>query len=39
MVIRRKIDPKVEGIINTIGFILLMAFILYITFIDIGRFF
>ncbi len=39
MVIRRKIDPKVEGVINTIGFILLMAFILYITFIDIGRFF
>ncbi|MFW6119598.1 MAG: M50 family metallopeptidase [Petrotogales bacterium] len=39
MVIRRRIDPKVEGVINTIGFILLMAFILYITFIDIGRFF
>ncbi|TYB94737.1 MAG: PDZ domain-containing protein [Kosmotoga sp.] len=39
MVIRRRINPKVEGIINTIGFILLMAFILYITFIDIGRFF
>ncbi|MFO7882560.1 MAG: site-2 protease family protein [Kosmotogaceae bacterium] len=39
MVIRRRIDPKVEGVINTIGFVLLMAFILYITFIDIGRFF
>ncbi len=34
---RRKINPKVEGIIHTIGFLLLMAFLAYITFMDIGR--
>ncbi len=38
MVIRRRIPPKVEGYIHAVGFFMLMALILYITMIDIGRF-
>ncbi|MDD2433817.1 MAG: M50 family metallopeptidase [Bacilli bacterium] len=34
-IIRRKINPKVEGIINTVGFILLFGFIILITVKDI----
>ncbi len=35
----KKVKPEVEGIIHTIGFILLMALMLYITFQDILKFF
>ncbi|AKI97295.1 site-2 protease family protein [Kosmotoga pacifica] len=38
MVIRRRIDPKVEAYIQTIGFFILIGIILYITAIDVGRF-
>lgn len=38
MVTRKRIDPKVEGYIHTIGFIIIMGILIYITFIDIGRF-
>jgi regulator of sigma E protease len=37
MITRRKLDPKIEGLINVIGFMILMGFMIYITFIDIGR--
>ena len=36
---RKKVKPEVEGIIHTIGFILLMILMLYITFQDILKFF
>ncbi len=35
----KKLDPKIEGMIHTIGFIVLMAFLIYVTFFDIGRLF
>lgn len=39
-VIRRKpIDPKVEGYINTAGFVALMGLMLFVTFNDIRKFF
>ena len=34
-IIRRPINPKVENIINTVGFILLMGLIVLISFKDI----
>lgn len=37
MVTRRRLDPKIEGLINVIGFLILMGLMLYITFVDIGR--
>lgn len=37
IIIRRKLDPKIEGYIHAIGFIIIMALFVYITFIDIGR--
>ncbi|MFA7427787.1 site-2 protease family protein, partial [Mesotoga sp.] len=37
MITRRRLDPKIEGLINVIGFMILMGFMIYITFIDIGR--
>jgi regulator of sigma E protease len=37
MITRRRLDPKIEGLINVIGFMVLMGFMIYITFIDIGR--
>ena len=36
---RKKVDPKVEGYFHTIGFILLMLLMLYITFQDVLRLF
>ena len=38
MVIRKRIDPKVEAYIHAIGFFILIGILLYITFIDVGRF-
>ena len=35
----KKVKPEVENIIHTIGFILLMMLMLYITFLDIGKLF
>ena len=35
----KKVKPEVEGIIHTIGFILLMLLMLYITFQDITKLF
>lgn len=37
MIIRRRINPKVEGYIHAIGFIIIMGILIYITLIDIGR--
>lgn len=37
MITRKRINPKVEAIIHTIGFIVLISFALFITFIDISR--
>jgi len=37
MITRRRLDPRIEGLINVIGFMILMGFMIYITFIDIGR--
>ncbi len=39
MITRKKVNPKVEGIIHTVGFLLLMVFAVFITFTDITRFF
>jgi len=39
MVTRRRLDPKIEGLINVIGFMVLMGLMIYITFVDIGRWF
>lgn len=38
-IIRRKVDAKIEGYFHTIGFILIMMLMLYITFQDILRLF
>ncbi|MGI6377981.1 RIP metalloprotease [bacterium] len=35
MVIRRRVNPKFEGVLNAIGFLLLMGFMLVVTFKDI----
>lgn len=35
---RRKVNQKVEGMIHTVGFVVLLGFILLITFQDISRF-
>lgn len=37
IITRKRLDPKIEGLINVIGFMILMGFMIYITFIDIGR--
>ncbi|AEH51159.1 M50 family metallopeptidase [Pseudothermotoga thermarum] len=37
MITRKKIDPKIEAIIHTIGFVLLMMFMIFVTFSDVGR--
>ncbi len=36
-ILRRKIDPKYEGFINTAGLMLLMAFMVYVMYNDIAR--
>ncbi len=38
MITRKKLDPKIEAMIHTIGFMILMGLLVYLTFIDIGRF-
>ncbi|MEJ5257031.1 MAG: site-2 protease family protein [Fervidobacterium sp.] len=38
MITRRKINRNVENLIHTIGFFLLLGFVFFMTFIDIGRF-
>ncbi|HOJ87391.1 MAG TPA: site-2 protease family protein [Pseudothermotoga sp.] len=37
IVLRKRIDPKVEGLIHLIGFIVLMIFMIFVTFSDVGR--
>ncbi len=37
IITRRRIDPKIEAMIHTIGFILLMGLLFYITLMDFGR--
>lgn len=37
IVTRKRVDPKLENVIHLIGFVLLMVFFVYITFLDIGR--
>ena len=39
MITRKRLDPKIEGLINVIGFMVLMGLMIYITFVDIGRWF
>ncbi|HOJ94713.1 MAG TPA: site-2 protease family protein, partial [Fervidobacterium nodosum] len=39
MITRKKINRNVENIIHTIGFFILLGLVIFITFIDIGRFF
>ncbi len=38
MITGKRVNPEVEGYIHTIGFFLLMAFFVYITYLDIIRF-
>jgi regulator of sigma E protease len=38
VITRRKLDPKIEAMIHTIGFLLLIGLLIYLTFIDVGRF-
>ncbi len=38
MITGKKLDPKIEAMIHTIGFLILLGFLIYITFIDVGRF-
>lgn len=37
IITRKRVNPKIEGIIHFIGFILLMGFAIYVTFNDISR--
>ncbi|MCD6449052.1 MAG: site-2 protease family protein, partial [Thermotogaceae bacterium] len=37
IITRREIDPKVEAIIHTIGFLFLLGLMIYISFMDVGR--
>ncbi|MGL5831569.1 MAG: site-2 protease family protein [Candidatus Altimarinota bacterium] len=37
LIIRRKLDPKLEGVIHTIGFLVLMLLILAVTFNDLVK--
>ncbi len=39
LITRKKINPKYEGWIHTIGFFLLMAFILFISYFDVAKLF
>ncbi|HRV37399.1 MAG TPA: site-2 protease family protein, partial [Fervidobacterium sp.] len=39
MITRRKINRNVESWIHAIGFFLLIGLVIFITFIDVGRFF
>ncbi len=39
MITGKKLNPKVEAMIHTIGFLILLGFLVYITFMDVGRFF
>ncbi len=38
MVTGKRVNPEIEGYIHTVGFFLLMAFFVYITYLDIIRF-
>ncbi len=38
MITGKRVNPEVEGYIHTVGFFLLMAFFVYITYLDIMRF-
>ena len=38
MITGKRVNPEIEGYIHTIGFFLLMAFFVYITYMDIMRF-
>ncbi len=37
MISRKKVDPKLEALIHTIGFFFLMLLLIFLTFVDIGR--
>ncbi len=37
IITRKKINPKLEAMIHTIGFFLLLLLLIYITFMDVGR--
>ncbi len=37
IVFRRKIDPKIEGLIHLVGFVILIVLMVFVTFSDIGR--
>ena len=39
MIARKPVSPKVEAIINTIGFLFLILLIVFVTYNDIVRFF
>ncbi len=34
---RKKLDPKVEALIHTIGFFILFGLLIFVTFVDLGR--
>jgi regulator of sigma E protease len=38
MVTGKRVNPEIEGYVHTVGFFLLMAFFVYITYLDIVRF-
>ncbi len=37
IVLRKRIDPKIEGLIHLIGFVILIIFMIFVTFSDVGR--
>jgi len=37
ILLRRRIDPKIEGLIHLVGFVILVLFMVFVTFSDIGR--
>ncbi len=39
MITRKKINRDIENIIHTVGFFVLLGLVIFITFVDIGRFF
>ncbi len=38
VITRKKLNRNIENLIHTVGFFLLLAFIIYISFLDVGRF-
>ncbi len=37
IITRKKVNPRVEAIIHTVGFVLLLMFMVFVTFTDLGR--